>query len=330
MKKRKFSAMRNRPDLARRFDGMQPVAGGSFTMGSEQFYPEERPLREVRVDDFWIDAKPVTNRQFAEFVAATGYVTFAEIPPDPKDYPGFDPAYAAAGSLVFTPTDGPVDLNQPFQWWAFISGADWCHPTGPDSSIDSIMDHPVVHIVHQDAKAYADWAGKELPTEAQWEYAARGKNGTGEYAWGDELSPGGALLANYWHGPFPHGNTAEDGYERTSPVGAFPANDYGLYDMIGNVWEWTSDWFGMPQPTDKAHSPCCVPANPRGARKRDSFDPSLPDVKIARKVLKGGSHLCAVSYCQRYRPAARHPQALDSSTSHIGFRCILREAISGS
>ncbi|MDO7835759.1 formylglycine-generating enzyme family protein [Sphingobium sp. HBC34] len=303
---------------------MHWIDGGTFQMGSDRFYPEEAPVRTVRVDGFWIDETPVTNRDFAAFVAATGHRSFAEIPPDPKDYPGMDPSLAVAGSLLFQRTAGPVDLDDYSQWWTFSTGTDWRHPHGPDSSIAGIEDHPVVHIAYQDAEAYAKWAGKSLPTEAEWEFAARGGLDDADYAWGNALAPGGTMLANYWQGAFPYGNTLEDGYERTSPVRTYPANGYGLYDMIGNVWEWTADWYGQPRIERKGKGSCCVPANPRGATKRESIDPATPAVVIPRKVLKGGSHLCAANYCQRYRPAARHAQAIDSSTSHIGFRCIMR------
>tara|TARA_R110000787_G_scaffold273504_3_gene381226 strand:+ start:5322 stop:6266 length:945 start_codon:yes stop_codon:yes gene_type:complete len=306
-------------------DGMRHVPGGAFQMGSDQFYPEEAPVRPVQVDGFWIDETPVTNRDFARFVAATGHITLAEIALDPKDYPGMDPAWAQPGSLLFQRTRGPVDLADYSQWWQFSFGTDWRHPHGPDSSLDGLDDHPAVHVAFEDAEAFAKWAGKSLPTEAEWEYAARGGLDGADFAWGDQLAPGGAMLANYWQGVFPFANTLDDGYERTSPVRTYPANGHGLFDMIGNVWEWTTDWFAQPRIERKAKGSCCVPANPRGGTKRESLDPTTPDAPIPRKVLKGGSHLCAANYCQRYRPAARHPQAVDSSTSHIGFRCIIRD-----
>ena len=306
-------------------DGMIHLPGGAFLMGSDRFYPEEAPVRRVQVDGFRIDATPVTNRDFARFVDATGHVTLAEIAPDPKDYPGMDPAMAQAGSLLFQRTGGPVSLEDYSQWWQFSFGTDWRHPHGPDSRIEGLEDHPVVHVAYEDALAYAKWAGKALPTEAEWEYAARGGLDGADYAWGDQLAPGGAMLANYWQGAFPYGNTLADGYERTSPVRNYAANGHGLYDMIGNVWEWTTDWFAQPRIERKAKGSCCVPANPRGGTKRESFDPATPDIAIPRKVLKGGSHLCAPNYCQLYRPAARHAQAVDSATSHIGFRCIIRD-----
>lgn len=306
-------------------DAMRHIPGGTFTMGSERFYDEERPLRRVQVDPFWIDATPVTNAQFAAFVAATGYRSFAERVPDPKLYPGLDPALAEPGSLVFVKAAAPVPLDDHANWWAFVPGADWRHPTGPDSSIDGLEDHPVVHVAFEDAEAYVAWAGKALPTEAEWEFAARGGLVDREYAWGDELAPDGAVLANYWQGLFPFASTKPGGDYRTTPVGSFPANGYGLSDMIGNVWEWTRDWYG-DRPAAKPKGSCCVAANPRGAALRESFDPAMPGVRIGRKVLKGGSHLCAPNYCQRYRPAARHPQQVDGATSHIGFRCVVRGA----
>jgi sulfatase modifying factor 1 len=309
--------------------GMAWIDGGTFQMGSNRFYPEEAPVRTVRVDGFWIDEVPVTNRMFAEFVDVTGYRTLAETPPDPRDYPGLDPSLAIAGSLLFMPTVGPVDLNDFSQWWMFSFGTNWRHPHGPESNLQGIEEHPVVHIAYQDAKAYARWARKALPTEAEWEFAARGGNSESEYAWGDTLAPDGQMLANYWQGPFPYGNTMEDGYERTSPVRSYPSNGYNLFDMIGNVWEWTTDWFTPARSKIKRRGSCCVPSNPRGGLKYESVDPSTPLMAIPRKVIKGGSHLCAESYCQRYRPAARHPQAIDSSTSHIGFRCIMRSNSAG-
>ncbi len=308
--------------------GMRWIAGGSFTMGSLDGYPEEAPLRQVAVDGFWIDETPVTNRQFAAFVAATGHVTLAEIAPDPADYPGMLPGMDRAGSLVFTKTAGPVPLHEFHHWWNFTFGADWRHPLGPDSDLDGLelWDHPVVHVAWGDAAAYAAWAGKELPSEAEHEFAARGGLEGKPFAWGDELAPQGRMMANYWQGLFPFANTREDGWERTSPVGSFPANGHGLYDMIGNVWEWTRDWWEEhPAPARKANpQACCTISNPRGGTLKGSLDRGQPDIRIGRKVLKGGSHLCAANHCQRYRPAARHPETIDTSTSHIGFRCVAR------
>lgn len=306
------------------FTGMQAIAGGVFVMGSDQFYPEESPARRVRVDPFLIDETPVTNAQFARFVAATGHVTVAEIAPDPRDYPGMPIEMARAGSAVFHKTPYPVDTSDPSQWWRFEFGADWRHPTGADSSIEGLEDHPVVHVAYGDAEAYAAWLGKALPTEAEWECAARGGLEGVEFAWGDELAPGGKLMANTWHGLFPFQNLLLDGWERTSPVRSFDPNGFGLYDMIGNVWEWTSDWYAPHKSERKAKGSCCIPANPRGARKHDSFEAGSA-ARIPRKVLKGGSHLCAPNYCQRYRPAARHPEPIDTSTSHVGFRCVVRQ-----
>ncbi|MGK6354673.1 formylglycine-generating enzyme family protein [Sphingomonas sp. DT-207] len=307
---------------------MIALPGGAFTMGSERFYADEAPSRRVQVGPFRIDRAPVTNRAFARFVAETGHVTTAEVPPDPADYPGMLDEMAFAGSLVFHRTDTPVDVRDPSQWWSFLAGADWRHPLGPESSIEGLEDHPVVHVSYADAEAYAAWAGKALPTEAEWEYAARGGLEDADYAWGDELAPAGAMLANYWQGLFPFANQLLDGWERTSPIGTYPPNGYGLIDMIGNVWEWTADWYSDRSGAAKKGKParsCCggTEVDPRGGSRGGSLDP-MQEARIPRKVLKGGSHLCAANYCQRYRPAARHPQMVDSSTSHIGFRCIVR------
>jgi len=303
---------------------MARIPGGTFRMGSDAHYPEEAPVHRVTVDPFRIDRTPVTNRQFRKFVNETGYTTFAEIAPDPKDYPGALPEMMKAASLVFTPPNHPVDLRIWSQWWNFKPGANWKRPYGPRSSISGMEDHPVVHIAYQDAEAYAKWAGKELPTEAEWEFAARGGLEGKEFAWGDEFTPGGKHLANTWQGSFPFENLEADGFARTSPVTAFPPNGYGVHDMIGNVWEWTSDWY-TGKHTEDARKTCCIPENPRGGREEDSYDSCQPEIKIPRKVLKGGSHLCAPNYCQRYRPAARHAQPVDTSTSHVGFRCVMRE-----
>ena len=316
---RKQSVRHTDPDLA----GMIAIAGGRFTMGSDQHYPEEAPARSVIVPRFWIDAVPVTNAQFARFVDETGYRTFAERAPDPRDYPGLAEELAVPGSLVFQKTDRPVPTDDPSQWWCFVAGADWRRPLGPESSIEKLADHPVVQIAYEDAEAFAAWAGKDLPTEAEWEFAARGGLENAEFAWGDLLAPGGRMMANYWQGLFPFANQMLDGYERTSPVRNYPPNGYGLFDMIGNVWEWTRDWYGVIKP-GAAQPSCCAIHNPRGARERDSFEAVSGAPPVGRKVLKGGSHLCAENYCRRYRPAARHPQAVDSPTSHIGFRCVVR------
>ena len=261
-------------------DNMVWVPGGTFRMGSNRHYPEEAPAHRVAVAGFWIDRTPVTNSHFARFVAATGHVTFAEIPPDPKNYPGALPHMLYAGSLVFRRPLERVQADHWGHWWNFMKGADWRHPLGPGSTIEGLGDHPVVHIAYQDALVYARWAGKDLPSEAEWEFAARGGEDDAEF-------------------------------------------DYGLYDMIGNVWEWTSDWFSARHQPDAA-KPCCIPKNPRGGEEKLSYDPCQPDSQIPRKVLKGGSYLCAPNYCRRYRPAARHPQPIDTSACHVGFRCVAR------
>jgi formylglycine-generating enzyme len=299
------------------------LPGGEFRMGSDGHYPEEAPAHRVSVGAFWIDRAPVTNRQFRKFVNATKHVTFAEIAPKADDYPGALPHMLKAGSLVFSPPKEPVDLKDWSQWWRFKFGADWRRPYGPRSSISGMDDHPVVHVAYRDAEAYARWAGKELPTEAEWEFAARGGLDGAEYAWGDEMTPDGKQMANTWQGAFPQQNLRQDGFERTSPVRSFPPNGYGIHDMIGNVWEWTTDFWSTRHPAD-APKACCVPQNPRGAPEDQSYDPCQPEIRIPRKVLKGGSHLCAPNYCRRYRPAARHAEPIDTSTSHVGFRCVVR------
>jgi formylglycine-generating enzyme required for sulfatase activity len=302
---------------------MTHISGGTFRMGSDKHYPEEGPAHLVTVGNFWIDRTPVTNREFRKFVNATSYVTFAQIKPNAEDYPGALPHMLRAGSLVFTPPKHRVDMRDWNQWWNFEFGADWRRPYGPRSSISGLDDHPVVHVAYRDALAYAQWAGKDLPTEAEWEFAARGGLDGAEYAWGDDFEPHGRLMANTWQGDFPHQNLETDGYERTSPVTAFPPNGYGLYDMIGNVWEWTADWWSAKHEAD-ALKACCIPENPWGGPQSNSYDPCQPSIKIPRKVLKGGSHLCAPNYCRRYRPAARYAEPIDTSTSHVGFRCIVR------
>jgi formylglycine-generating enzyme required for sulfatase activity len=306
-------------------DDMVWIPGGTFRMGSDNHYAEEAPVHSVTVDAFWIDRTPVTNRQFREFVRATGHVTFVEIAPDPRDYPGALPNMLRAGSLVFTPPKHPIeDMGNWSQWWAFKFGANWRRPYGPRSLLSGLNDHPVVHVAYSDALAYAKWAGKDLPSEAEWEFAARGGLDGAEFAWGDQLTPSGKQMANTWQGTFPHENLKLDGYECTSPVTAFPPNGYGVYDMIGNVWEWTNDWYSPGHEAD-AGKACCIPTNPRGGLEDSSYDPCQPEIRIPRKVLKGGSHLCAPNYCRRYRPAARHPEPVDTSTSHVGFRCVVRQ-----
>jgi len=260
---------------------------------------------------------------FRRFVRATGYVTVAERPLDPADYPDADPELLVPGSLVFRKTSGRVNLDDVRSWWEYVPGAYWKRPGGPGTTINGRDRHPVVHIAHEDAGAYARWAGKDLPTEAEWEFAARGGLEGAVFSWGDEHSPGGKPMANTWQGEFPWQNLKLDGFEGTSPVGSFPPNGYGLYDMCGNVWEWTSDWFTL-RTSGEVGSPCCAPRTGRDAVPDDSLAIGQPGAHIPRKVIKGGSHLCAPNYCLRYRPAARQAEAIDTSTSHIGFRCVVR------
>jgi formylglycine-generating enzyme required for sulfatase activity len=286
-------------------EGMKRVPGGDFAMGAADFYPEEAPVRRVGVEGFWIDERPVTVGQFRRFVRQTGYVTVAERRLDPELYPDADPGLLVPGSLVFRPARGPVDLSDFRNWWSYTPGAMWEHPEGLGSDTYTRGRHPVTHVAYDDAAAYAAWVGKALPTEAEWEYAARGGLDGKAFAWGDELAPDGQMLANSWQGEFPWQNLGLDGYLGTSPVGAFPPNGYGLYDMTGNVWEWTCD----PFTARHGEAPCCGPP---------------ADETIPRRVIKGGSHLCAPNYCLRFRPAARQGEAVDTSTSHIGFRCIVR------
>lgn len=281
--------------------------GGMFTMGSADFYPEERPLRRRTVDGFWIDRAPVTVEQFGRFVADTGWVTFAETAPDPAMYPHAEPQDLVPGSLVFRPTTGPVPLHDLTAWWHWVPGASWRCPEGRGSSVAGREQHPVVHVGLDDARAYAEWARKDLPTEAEWEYAARGGLEGATFSWGEDFTPDGRLMANTWHGQFPWENTAPHGFTGTSPVGAFPPNGYGLLDMTGNVWEWTADrWRDGSGPGDA----CCSPTQ---------------SSTVPRQVIKGGSHLCAPSYCLRYRPAARQGEPVDTTTSHLGFRCVTRD-----
>ncbi len=299
------------------------IPGGTFLMGSAVFYPEERPVHRVTVDGFWMDRHPVTVAEFRRFVTATGYVTVAERPLAAADYPEADPELLVPGSLVFQRTTGPVDLGDYHNWWAYVPGACWRRPEGPRSDCRGRQRHPVTHVAAEDADAYAAWMGKQLPAEAEWEYAARGGLDGAVYAWGDEFAPGGQPMANTWQGEFPWQNLLTDGYEGTSPVGSFPANGYGLEDMTGNVWEWTSDYFTPRHPSDAADA-CCVPRNPRVSTPESSMTAGEPGAQLPRRVIKGGSHLCAPSYCLRYRPAARQGEAVDTSTCHLGFRCISR------
>jgi formylglycine-generating enzyme len=298
------------------------VPGGEFMMGSEDFYPEERPVRRVAVEGFWMDKSTVTAAEFRRFVRETRYVTVAERPLDPVDYPDADPDLLVPGSLVFHKTAGPVDLNDVRNWWRYTPGAYWKRPQGRGSTINGRDRHPVVHVADEDAQAYAAWAAKELPTEAEWEFAARGGLDGAAFAWGNEHLPNGQAMANFWQGEFPWQNLKLDGFEGTSPVGSFPPNGYGLRDMTGNVWEWTCDTF-TPHP-DQTEAPCCAPRDPRASSPVESDVQGQHHEHIPRRVIKGGSHLCAPNYCLRYRPAARQAEAVDTSTSHIGFRCIVR------
>jgi formylglycine-generating enzyme len=305
-------------------EDMVTIPAGRFRMGSADFYPEEAPVREVEIGSFAIQRTPVTVAQFARFVEQTGYVTVAERPPDPADYPEADPWLLVPGSAVFHPTPGPVRVDDPTVWWAYVPGADWRHPWGPNSDNTERADHPVTHVAYEDAEAYASWAGRALPSEAEWEYAARGGLDGCIFAWGDEERPNGQLLANHWQGEFPWRNTGAKGWRGTSPVGLFPRNGYGLCDMTGNVWEWTADYYSSANDREP-DSPCCKPpVNPRVETPHQSYDVGQPGAHIPRRVIKGGSHLCAPTYCLRYRPAARQAEAIDTSTSHIGFRCVTR------
>jgi formylglycine-generating enzyme required for sulfatase activity len=298
------------------------VPGGTFWMGSKDFYPEEGPVREVTVGGFWMDEHPVTVAEFRRFAKATGYITTAEQTPAAADFPDIDPALLVPGSLVFTPTLGPVDLRDFRNWWAYVPGTCWPHPEGPSSTLHGRERHPVTQVSYDDAVAYAAWASKELPTEAEWEHAARGGLHQKVYSWGNDFAPKGRMMANTWQGQFPWQNRLTDGYARTSPVNAFPPNGFGLYDMTGNVWEWTSDWYDAGQ-----GGSCCGTEPPR--RPSNSGLPNQPLGDSLRKVIKGGSHLCAPNYCLRYRPAARQAQSVDTSTGHIGIRCVIRPKADG-
>ena len=295
------------------------VPAQHFTMGSDRHYPEEAAAHLVAVDEFAIAAHQVSNAEFASFVDATGYVTVAERPLDPADFPGAPVENLQPGSMVFTGTTGPVDLRHLSLWWTWTPGASWRRPRGPRSDLEGLEHHPVVHVAHEDAAAYAAWAGARLPTEAEWEAAARAGIDGASYVWGEEPEGPSERLANFWHGDFPW--RAEPGYGTTTPVGSYPPNGYGLFDMAGNVWEWTSDWYADRHEHVVDSSPCCLPRNPRGAEEAASYDPRQPQFRVPRKVIKGGSFLCADSYCRRYRPAARRPQMVDTGMSHIGFRC---------
>ncbi len=296
-------------------DDMVRIPAGTFSMGSDEFYPDERPVHEREMDTFLIDRFAVTNADFARFVDDTGYVTVAERPLDPAGFPGADPADLVPGAMVFTPTAGPVDLADWRGWWRWQPGAHWRQPFGPDSSIDERLTHPVVHVAFEDAEAYATWAGKRLPTEAEHEYAARGGLEQARYSWGDETYPDGIPRANSWIGHFPYENR---GWGGTAPVGSFPPNGYGLHDMTGNVWEWTTDYY---TPRHLRSGDAGVdPGTRTNLLALASAEEGFPT--IPRRVLKGGSHLCSPEYCLRFRPAARSPQAEDTGMSHIGFRCV--------
>jgi formylglycine-generating enzyme required for sulfatase activity len=301
--------------------GMVWIPGGTFDMGSDEpEFLDAQPVHPVAVDGFWMDATEVTNAEFAEFVKATGYVTVAERVPRAEDYPGARPDMLYAGSVVFTPPHGPVPLDDHFVWWRYVRGADWRHPEGEGSSIEGRADHPVVHVAWEDAEAFATWAGKRLPTEAEWEYAARGGQWGKKYVWGDTLRPNGAYMANTFQGHFPDRNSVEDGFVSTSPVRAFPPNGYGLYGMAGNVWEWTADWYRPDTYAEQAAAG--VVRNPHGPES--SFDPSEPG--IAKRVHRGGSFLCNDAYCSRYMPGGRGKGAPDTGTNHLGLRFVRDDA----
>ncbi len=306
--------------------GMARIPGGTFRMGSDVDYPEEGPAHRVTVDAFWIDRYAVTNADFSTFVSATKYITVAERPLDPALYPGALPELLKPGSAVFRMPPRPVRPRDLRDWWEYVPGADWRHPEGPESTIIGREAEPVVHVAYEDAAAYAAWVGKDLPTEAEWEFAARGGLEGATYCWGDEFNPEGRWMANTWQGEFPWQNLEADGYVSRAPVGSYPPNGYGLFDMAGNVWQWTQDWYAAKHIYDPS-KPCCAPRNPRGVSEALSYDPTQPGPPVARKVIKGGSYLCAPNYCRRYRPAARYPQAVDTTTSHIGFRCVLRKEL---
>jgi formylglycine-generating enzyme required for sulfatase activity len=312
------------PGLSETPAGMVWVPGGDFTMGSDDYgMDNERPSRRVRVDGFWMDEHDVTNGEFRRFVDATHYVTTAERKPDweemrkqlPPGSPKPDENKFVPGSLVFTPPAKAVPLDNLSGWWKWVPGANWRHPAGSESNIDGKDDYPVVQVSWDDAVAYAHWAGKRLPTEAEWEFAARGGLERKRFAWGDEFRPGGKHMANTWQGQFPVKDIAEDGFAGTSPVKSFPPNGYGLYDMAGNVWQWCSDWYRADEHARRASE---ISVNPSGPSS--TFDPADP--YSPRRVIKGGSFLCNVSYCESYRPSARRGTPPDTGSSHVGFRCV--------
>lgn len=298
------------------------ISGGTFWMGSnDPQFADAAPQHRVWVDGFWIDRTTVTNVEFAEFIAATGYVTVAERPLDPKLFPGVPADQLAPGSVVFTQPTGPVPLTHAGQWWSIVPGADWRHPEGPASSIKGRENHPVVHVAFADAEAYAKWAGKRLPTEAEFEYASRGGLDLKPFLWGDQFKPDGHYRANTYQGHFPDHNTAEDGFAATSPVGSFPANGYGLYDMAGNVWQWCADWYRPDAYAQQVHGDAIV-LNPTGPA--DSLDPDEPGIN--KRVQRGGSFLCTDQYCTRYMAGSRGKGDIDTGTNHIGFRCVASPA----
>jgi sulfatase modifying factor 1 len=298
-------------------EGMSWIPGGTFWMGCDHPGMEDaRPYHLVYVDGFWMDKTEVTNEEYARFVKATGYVTIAERKPDAKDFPGAPPENLVPGAVVFAPPNRPVRLDNHYQWWTYLPGANWRHPEGPKSSLKGREKHPVVHVAYPDAVAYAEWAGKRLPTEAEWEFAARGGQDRKIYVWGDEIKPGGRWMANIWQGHFPNEDRGEDGYRSTAPVAAFPVESFGLYDMSGNVWEWCSDWYRPDYYQTLAAAG--VPRNPPGPA--DSFDPQEPGTK--KRVNRGGSYLCSDEYCSRYVLGSRGKGDVDTGTSNLGFRCV--------
>jgi sulfatase modifying factor 1 len=298
--------------------GMTWIPGGEFWMGAaDERMTDALPWHRVYVDGYWMDTTEVTNEQFARFVKATGYVTVAERQPRAEDYPQARPENLIKGSVVFSPPDHAVKLDNQFQWWKYVPGANWQHPEGAGSDIKDRMNHPVVHIAYEDAVAYSKWAGKRLPTEAEFEFASRGGLDRKRFAWGDEFMPAGKYMANTFQGHFPDMNAGEDGYRATAPVGSFPANGYGLFDMAGNVWEWTSDWY-RPDYYQALAATGQIARNPKGPA--DSFDPNEPGVQ--KRVQRGGSFLCTDQYCARYMAGGRGKGELDTGTNHLGFRCV--------
>jgi sulfatase modifying factor 1 len=294
-------------------DGMVWIPGGSFWMGADDTsMPDAKPVHEVSVNGFWMDRTEVTNRQFAMFVKETAYQTVAERTPSAKDFPDAPPEKLVPGSIVFTPPAGRVSLDNALVWWSYVAGANWRHPEGPNTNIEGKDDYPVVQICWYDAVAYANWARKRLPTEAEWELAARGGKVRARYVWGDNPLVGGIQQANIWEGHFPDQNSAEDGFARTAPVATFPPNGFGLYDIAGNVWEWCSDWYRPGYETTETRDP---------TGPQSSYDPD--ELGVPKRVQRGGSFLCSDQYCTRYLPGARGKGAPDSAASHVGFRCVL-------